>query len=864
MNRLIITTIIASLTLPAYAAPSRMRAIEVAQPDGTRLTVTAMGDENFRYYVSADSVMLQHDGTVFRYFGTALTAHNPEQRTDEESRLTASLRYSSVIMQLKHEAATTVSRPKATAIGAPHALVILVEFPDRPYSVEAAGEEYFAMLNAEGYDNYRHSGSVRDYFVASSACRYTPVFDVYGPVMMAHGFAYYGNDVGNSDAAPEEMVKEACLAIDNDVDFSIYDSNGDGEVDNVYIFYAGQGQADGGEVATIWPHSSTLTQNDEALTCDGVKIDSYGCSPELDGNKDVNGIGTFCHEYSHVLGLPDLYDTSYGGALTPGNWDLMARGNYLNDGRTPPLLSGYERYYLGWVEPKPITHPKNLRILPLADNDVYRISTERENEYFLLENRQKEGWDAFLPGHGMIVWHIDYNPNIWDRNVVNRNPSHQYVDIIEANHATTSNYEAGFAFPGTGNVTSLTEMKSWSGVDTNLPLTDITESAGIISLKVAGGKEDVEAPSLFEAEEITPTSVALRWSNSANAVTYNVYVNGMKTLTSINDTKIVVTSLDADTDYTFYVTAEDLYEESLPSNEVSARTLPPTFEMLIPENVRVRNITEGGFTVTWDAVAGAGGYYLTVAQRYRGEFVQSLCSFNDNVLPEGWTTTSTSFYSVDGYYGSSAPSLRLVDGDLLQSPIFDGDIRQLSFMARRTKSDSDIKIIISGDCNGKSVVLHEVTPTSVKGGETIAFDEKDGTIPEHCRQITLMAKDDGIIAIDDVTIAYGGVATDTPVSAYNHKDVGNTEMFDVMLNPIERRLVVMVQAYNDEGESSMWSQPIEVTKGAEGSVELLRSEGCEATELWTIDGRLIGNCRNIPAGIYIVKTPCGVRKIIVR
>ena len=127
-----------------------------------------------------------------------------------------------------------------------------------------------------------------------------------------------------------------------------------------------------------------------------------------------------------------------------------------------------------------------------------------------------------------------------------------------------------------------------------------------------------------------------------------------------------------------------------------------------------------------------------------------------------------------------------------------------------------------------------------------------------------MAKDDGIIAIDDVTIAYGGVATDTPVSAYNHKDVGNTEMFDVMLNPIERRLVVMVQAYNDEGESSMWSQPIEVTKGAEGSVELLRSEGCEATELWTIDGRLISDCRNIPAGIYIVKTPCGVRKIIVR
>ena len=232
------------------------------------------------------------------------------------------------------------------------------------------------------------------------------------------------------------------------------------------------------------------------------------------------GIGTFCHEFSHVLGLPDLYSTDYYvPSFTPDSWILMDRGPYNNNGKTPPYYSIYERYALGWITPQEIGKPADIKLDNISKNVGYIIKTDNENEYFLLENRQQEGWDKYIPGHGMLIWHIDYNQEVWDLNAVNNIPSHQYVDIEEADAIQTDETRAGDTFPGTSNVTSFTDdtnpsMKTWKGNGLNKPITDIEEKDGIIRFKISGGDD---------------TSIMNTWA--ANDITVNV-----------EDSKLIVTS----------------------------------------------------------------------------------------------------------------------------------------------------------------------------------------------------------------------------------------------------------------------------------------------------------------------------------
>jgi hypothetical protein len=184
------------------------------------------------------------------------------------------------------------------------------------------------------------------------------------------------------------------------------------------------------------------------------------------------------------MGLPDLYSTSYAdGTFTPGAWSALDYGPYNNDGCTPPQYSLFERASLGFVTPPQLTGQRNIRLDKIATNDGYYIPTSSDDEYFLIENRQQEGWDAYIPGHGMLVWHIDYDADIWSSNIVNNDPTHNYVDIIEADNTQTSDSRSGDAFPGTANVTSLgfstvPALKSWSNRSTGVELTDITERNG--------------------------------------------------------------------------------------------------------------------------------------------------------------------------------------------------------------------------------------------------------------------------------------------------------------------------------------------------------------------------------------------------
>lgn len=505
LNKLLFATITAAVATCAWGAPSRMRPVTVTGPDGAPVTVVAVGDEHSHGYEYTD--------------GRQAEWLPRSQRV----KLTPAM---------KSRVATGDDPWSITQFptkGDLPFLVVIVEFADKGFAFADPAEEFHALLNEPGYSRYDGKGSVADFYRDNSAGQFKPRFDVVGPVTLRRGYAYYGS--GADDSAAGLMVIEACNLLDQEVDFSQYDLDGDGIVDNIYFYYAGKGEADGGDPATIWPHSWSLSDQGRTLALDGVSIDAYACSPELDGTDKPNGIGTFCHEFGHVLGLPDLYASSYSPALHPATWSLMASGNYNDDGRTPPGLSSYERYELGWIEPKELSYPLTVSLPPLGEaNAACRIPTERRNEYFLLENRQLSGWDSSLPGHGMLVWHIDYNPNIWDRNVVNNNAAHQYVDIVEANNATSHSQDAGFPFPGSGRVTSLTSttrpaLVSWDGVPVEVPLTDIVESdGGVITFDVCGGKTPVGAVSSLTVADTGMEECTLRWLPDPVAEGYRVRV----------------------------------------------------------------------------------------------------------------------------------------------------------------------------------------------------------------------------------------------------------------------------------------------------------------------------------------------------
>lgn len=503
------------------AIPAKRGPITATQPDGSIITIQRIGDEHAHITLSANGEPLLYnetlgyvyaeilpDGSMRATDRTASDAFRAVRNTSDEA-INAALNYrraSSSRTQARRQMATRAGSKAGYGLfternfpctGEQKALVILVEFQDVAFGSKCGSNysysnykpgftahDYFAdMLNLKGFDAFGGTGSCRDWFLDNSRDadgnhQFTPSFDLYGPVKLSKAMRSYGaNDFYGNDKNPEEMVIEACRALDNEIDFSVYDRDGDGMVDNVYIFYAGYGEADSDDANTIWPHSFSLEYSNRVITLDGVGINKYGCSNEVDFyTKAPDGIGTFTHEFSHVLGLPDLYATTYTSSVTPSAYSVMDYGPYNNNGRTPPNYSTFERYALGWCSPSMFGPSENLSLPTLPDsNKAYIVPTEKDTEYFLIENRQKKGWDRYIPGHGIIVWHIDYNMEVFDNNIVNNDPSHQYVDIVEPISNPTNNNESAWTYPGSRNVTSL-KLTSWNGQDTGVSISGISET----------------------------------------------------------------------------------------------------------------------------------------------------------------------------------------------------------------------------------------------------------------------------------------------------------------------------------------------------------------------------------------------------
>ncbi|MCQ2333251.1 MAG: M6 family metalloprotease domain-containing protein [Paludibacteraceae bacterium] len=480
MKKLLLSLLLAAATLHLFAVPAYRGWRTMTQPDGTTITVRQMGDEFFHYWENeAGQQVQQDDNGYWQVVGPAPTA---QQRM---TRRAASP---------KRKAPAAPIRRVGAAQTATRGLIILVSYKDVAFTQSSA--DMVQLANGANYTYNGAVGSVQKYFSDQSNGQYVPQFDVVGPYTLANKRAHYGgNDADENDVLPGDMVVEACQKADADgVDFTQYDGNRDGYVDFVYIIFAGKGEADGGPDESIWPHNWSLSSARYYNNCtytasqckfDGKTVNNYACSGEINGSTNKRaGIGTLCHEFSHVIGMPDYYDVDYGSNynddMTPGAWTIMDGGSYNSNGNCPPNYSTFDRYFMGWATPTILNSPANIT-LTTAFGDGYQINangtlaayTSTAIQYYL-ENRQKTGWDAGCPGHGMLVWKVMFNQSDWNNNGPNATAGTIRYGLASASGKTTGIGTGADPYPGTKNKTSFTPFTSY-------PLTNITESNGQIS-----------------------------------------------------------------------------------------------------------------------------------------------------------------------------------------------------------------------------------------------------------------------------------------------------------------------------------------------------------------------------------------------
>ena len=542
MKKIILSIALAMLTLTASAVPARRTQRTLTLSDGTQVTATLSGDENYHYWKTAD-------GRAF--------VMNEENIPQEISLQQAQSKLQAKVQARNaHRIAKRTKRKAAWGAetnpisGERKGLVILVNYKDK--KMQHTQAEYNDYFNKAGYSDNNCTGSVRDYFLSQSYGKFSLDFDVMGPVTLSKNLSYYGdNDSDGNDKHAAEMVAEAVKLAVSGIDLKRYDWDGDGYVDQVYVVYAGYGEHADAPANTIWPHEFELSEaakyNDGpgALTINGVTIDTYACSSELrgsSGNK-MDGIGTACHEFSHCLAIPDMYDTSADGENFGMNvWDLMDYGSYNGEdgyGETPAPFTSYERMYCGWLTPVELTQPCNVNDMPAITKEPVAYLIRNDNpkfpgEYYLLENHQQESWDAYAPAHGMLVLHVDFNSNAWKQNTVNNVASHQRMTIIPADGKLSHYNTAGDTWPGTSKKTALTDSSNPAAKLYNLnsngrkfmghPIENIAEKNGLISFTFDGGKAlpQLATPTALPATQVTASGFTAQWQKVEGATSYEV------------------------------------------------------------------------------------------------------------------------------------------------------------------------------------------------------------------------------------------------------------------------------------------------------------------------------------------------------
>ena len=526
MKKIFTLFLICALTMMAYAVPAYPGWQTITQEDGSTIEVRVIGDEFYHYTINRDGKEVRQVNGRYQIVGDA---PSPEKARffHEQAR---QRHYSREALSSRPGLKRAPQEVGITPNPAPKGVVIVVNFSDQAVEEDHTQAVFDELCNSTNctvnkYKNKKYP-SAAQYFADQSNGKYRPQFDVFGPVTLPHDVAHYGTDMTKIDPQTGEIVPdqgydslaadavvEACKLVNEQysVNWADYDSDNDDAVDFVYLIYAGKGQANGGAATTIWPHNWSIagamyfgncTYDWEGCIFGGKYINNYACSAELVGDGSLSGIGTLCHEFSHVLGLPDLYDTSYGynyeHYLTPNMWNIMDGGSYNGGEHCPPNYDPWEKYFMGWINPENLGEEgQDLAILANGQQYAYAYqinasgkqkgATEEGLNYYI-ENRQQQGWDAFVPGHGLLIWKVDFNADAWGSNTPNHSEtqgSPLYTVVSSTPDAPIGIYNSNNnTFPGTDNVTSFTVME-------NRELTEIKEEqfTGAVMLKFNGGTE---------------------------------------------------------------------------------------------------------------------------------------------------------------------------------------------------------------------------------------------------------------------------------------------------------------------------------------------------------------------------------------
>ena len=505
--------------MPAYPFP-----VEVTQPDGSRVTLKAKGDRLLHWYENTEGYTVLRD-KAGRYV-YAIKDHEenllPSEITVESTQtapaeILPGLRFSAKQVAAAKKAYIPDDEVKSNpnpfpTTGTNNVLVILAEFPDQPGVSPVGAIE--GMMNAPDYNG---TGSFRDYYLQLSYNNLTLNSTVTPWVLLSQNLSYYGaNDAFGFDLRPHEMVREAVDLLEADgFDFSPFDNDLDGYVDEIILVHSGYGeQYTGSGDTTIWSHAYHL--GDLSVTYDGVILDNYLVCPELYGNSgsQVNSIGTVTHEFAHSLGIPDIYDVDFEGsggyAFDLNFWDLMAVGSWNNEGITPAGINVGMKEYMGWMTIPVIDTVGSFSLQAAGEfPEAYRLNTPVFNEYFILENRQRTGFDAYIPGEGMLIYHVDLNYPGWLTGEINVDPLRQGFDLEEADDIRDTLTLAGDAFPGTAGITSFDSTttpgsRTWNGNSSNISIQNIALSGDIITFDIGNTNLD-QLPPGWQVDELAYT-----------------------------------------------------------------------------------------------------------------------------------------------------------------------------------------------------------------------------------------------------------------------------------------------------------------------------------------------------------------------
>lgn len=613
MKKTVLILITLLCHLASHASKGWPYPITVSQPDGTQLTVRINGDADFNWVSTLDGVVLKQEGNGYfvanidtngMLSSSGTLAHDADKRSSAEQSLCKKQDVKAFL--------TVNTRPERLATtrgfggkgstsffphtGSPRAIVLLVQFANRPFKVQPrkAFNQYLNSMADKHQDfgnaENRNTGSVKRYFSDMSGGKFKPQFDLYGPITMPKNAAYYGEGSSSMERY-RELVSEACTMMDDSLDFSKYDADKDGNVDLVYIIYAGYGESVSSIDSTLWPKAFVCGTD---IKKDGKYVRLAGISNELNGHPDVhysstsglliNGVGLFCHEFSHCMGLPDFYPTVSPQWTTANGkqdfdaydnqgmeeWDVMDNGIYLYNGYSPTAYTAWEREKMGWLTIETLTREGKVELKSIDQGGkAYRIKNDKNtsgNEYYIVENIQAKGWNKKLPASGMMVSHVEYEPRAFSvfhggDNSVNNIKKHPRMTIVPADGYLPSSYRkvpnssnltapymkkqqydeqlAGDLYPGKNNVNRLTDAQNmvnyapWTGGMLNKPIYNIALKNGIVTFdflkdQTSTGIEQPESATENNFEEKIYTIDGRYVGTNLKALPKGVYIKGKK------------------------------------------------------------------------------------------------------------------------------------------------------------------------------------------------------------------------------------------------------------------------------------------------------------------------------------------------